>query len=126
MDYATSTPDQEEVRKVCYVAISLLREPLGCNNLWDTTYFRVFCFSKFRTYSSKVLNDFGLNDFTLVQKGTKRPLNENISTMPLNNKFSNLSNESNLDNQMNQHVYVVTNESGISKTRINPFYKGFD
>lgn len=44
MDYATSTPDQEEVRKICFEAISLLREPFCYNNLLDSTYFGVFLF----------------------------------------------------------------------------------
>lgn len=64
--------------KVCLEAITLLREFISYNNLLDSTLFSVSCFSKFRASFSKILNDFGLNGFTLVQKGTNRPQDDEI------------------------------------------------
>lgn len=83
---------------VCQEAIDILRETISYNNLIKSTYFS-FCFPKFRNSAFTVLNDFGLNDFTLAKKGTKLTHDEETSQLPLSNKYSNLALDANVDKQ---------------------------
>lgn len=90
----------------------------------NSTYFGIFCFSKYRCAPNKILLESGLNDFTLVKKGTKRTHDEEISPLPLNNKYSNLAQDANLDKQMDENSPTdgTDEASGSSKIKINPFY----
>lgn len=132
--YNTSDGDKAEVSNVCREAFSILREPNNLNYILDSTLFSFYSFQKYKKSSHFLLKEAGLIDndsgFKLVTKGHKRHRSADNSIIPKSNKYSNLDNDVNLDDNSKMDQSPASNPTelvaGTSKHRINPFYIEFD
>lgn len=133
--YDSNSIDKAEVSNVSLEALNIIREPSNLNYILDSTLFSFFAFQRYKKSSNLLLKEVGLIDnnsgFKLV-KGHKRHHSEESLIITHKNKFSNLENEVNLDDDNPEMDDSVSDPSNLvdgssnTKQRINPFYIELD